>query len=219
VNPNSSLDYTPTNDIKIKADMSRWGVSQFLIGNEKWKIASVSLNRGSFIMEKADPKEESYGAKPKLLKKIPSSLGVSCTRWHHGLSRIVSVRDKDEYAKFYANILDMVHPHKRHVVKEIGMLEGSVLLVLNTGDRFVSRPTSGVHLEETVRGTNIKQQYIYLDDSNRMLLPLGYILAAMDSDFGRFCDPFDNNPNKTLSHKEDGGRLLTFHFTETFKEE
>ena len=222
--PNDSLLYIPTNPIVVKANPGSYSHMRFEIHGDDWEMTSVSLNRGSFIVGKLnDPKEGLYGSKLKVVKKLKPDMGVRAVRWCKNLTTVVSVHTVEDYMGFWNRILQTVQPQTFGPTKEraigVGNLNGSPMLMMHKNKNHVLvSPSSLVHLEWTCQGSGIKQRHIYVDDNGHLSVPLAYVLKAMDQDFGRFCDPFDKNPNKTLQ-SENRQHLLTFHFEETFKEE
>jgi hypothetical protein len=223
--PNASLLYTPTNDIRVKTASDGWHHMRFLIHDEEWELSSISLNRGSFIIGKLkDPKEGLYGTRLKIVKKLTADMGVIASRWGRSIQPIANIRHVTEYVQFWDDTLRRINPKEFNDTKAgdkvvgVGSCNGSPMLMMKKEHNILISPSSLVHLEYSVQGSSIKQQYIYLDDENRVMVPLADMLRVMDADFGRFADPYDENPNKTLSGGEDK-RLLTFHFEESFKEE
>lgn len=221
----ASLLYKPKNNVGIAQDKDGYSLC-FTVGNDHWEAVSISLNRQSVVLGKLIPGYKdrwgnSRDVEWKPVKKLTGDQGLAANSWRGGLTKIVTVTSVEKYKEFWGNILRMTKPRffGARPIESIGMLNGDpVLMYADEGGHYIVNSGRDLHVATTVRGTSIKQKYLYQDGADAMSIPMGYILATLDKDYDRFADPFDENPNKTLQ-KEVHKRLLTIHWDETYKEE
>jgi len=213
----SSLAYNPTHAIGVEKTGGDWGTVRFVLGHDLWKIEGMSYNRQNVTLGKVNRNEDrTYEGDYLLVKKIPNNIGINALRWRGSYTPIKSVRSMEEFIAFWTSMLKTIKPGQFGdiKIKGVGQLCNDPVLMIGDRENYVIGSQTGVHIDHTVRGTALKQKYVYQDNNGALLVPLSYIIKAIDENYDRFADPYDENPNKGIN--TNATRLLRLKWEETY---